>query len=403
MTFLRATKTILKKAMAVALVVLSLAPADLLAQSASAQAWNLDLYDLTLYPTQATPIRLFNTQSQYLGQLGPESRITIRVSGDLVRASMVNGHPDIRQILRSAAYQDVNANFSLQLTTNKSLVTVEGRQIPAGTQFLVLVNDFLALTQSQTQEAAEVAQTTYDPATGQSIDDLIDEEEEEEESFHETEVQQFDIDMAKIRGRPFPQGFLSSPVCDCGSSCVITSQYGPRASRRTTNGRRSSRFHKGMDVAGPEGTPIVAAADGCVSRLADNNDRGNSGYGNSVYLAHGNGYETQYSHLKRFAPGIRAGACFKRGDTIGFMGHTGNVVSRRGGRGTHLHFSLLQDGNRVDPWARYVTSAKSNSALRQKCSAQVSYPTTDEAMRNALSGGRTGGASSTVRSSSASR
>lgn len=391
-------KTVMSSVMTIVFVVAQLVSPNV--ANAQASAWNLDLYDLTLYPTQTLPIRLYNLNSQFLGNLGAESKLTIRVDGDLVRAALVNGQPDMRQILRSAAYRDVNGNYSLQLVSNGSLVTQEGRQLPAGTEFLVAVNDFLALTQQETQESYEVVQPT---GSGADIDGELEDEDDDAEEFHETRLQQFDTEMTRLRGRPFPQGILSPPVCDCGPACRISSFYGARASRRTTNGNRMSRFHKGMDVAGPEGTPVVAAADGCVSRLADNNDRGNTGYGNSVYLAHGNGYETQYSHLKRVLPGIRAGQCFKRGDTIGYMGHTGNVASRRGGLGTHLHFSLLQDGNRVDPWARFVSTAKSERAMRVRCNAQMSFPTTDSAMRNALGLGDSSPRASTARQSTASR
>ncbi len=85
--------------------------------------------------------------------------------------------------------------------------------------------------------------------------------------------------------------------------------------------------HNGLDFAIPEGTPVMAAADGIVDRAMF--DPG--GYGNYVRVYHG-GYSTLYGHLSRAS--VTIGNKVKAGDVIGYSGNTGNST------GPHLHFEL---------------------------------------------------------------
>ena len=97
------------------------------------------------------------------------------------------------------------------------------------------------------------------------------------------------------------------------------------------------RAHKGVNYAAPIGTPVYAAGSGRIKF------RGVSGgYGNLIQVDHGNGIETVYGHLSRFAA-ARNGAHVERGDTIGYVGMTGLVT------GPHLHFEFRVGGQYVDP------------------------------------------------------
>ena len=89
------------------------------------------------------------------------------------------------------------------------------------------------------------------------------------------------------------------------------------------------RFHRGLDIAGPWGTPIVAADTGVVYLYP-----ASFSYGNMVLMIHGNGYATAYAHLSSYAPGLQSGMIVARGTTIAFEGATGNVT------GAHLHFEV---------------------------------------------------------------
>ena len=96
----------------------------------------------------------------------------------------------------------------------------------------------------------------------------------------------------------------------------------------------------------PEGTPILAAADGTVS-VANALDSWGGSYGYYVKLDHGNGLETLYAHCSSIC--VTAGQQVKAGQVIGFVGHTGRAT------GDHLHFEVYQNGQRTDALT-YFTS-----------------------------------------------
>ena len=76
-----------------------------------------------------------------------------------------------------------------------------------------------------------------------------------------------------------------------------------------------SRMHKGIDFAVPVGTPVMAAGTGTIVMAGLSN-----GYGNYVRINMGNGYQTAYGHLSRFAPGIHRGSHVHQGQIIAYSG-----------------------------------------------------------------------------------
>jgi murein DD-endopeptidase MepM/ murein hydrolase activator NlpD len=96
------------------------------------------------------------------------------------------------------------------------------------------------------------------------------------------------------------------------------------------------RFHDGVDLAAPTGTPIVAAADGRVVSAG-----WTGGYGQAVEVAHAGGLETRYGHMSRIA--AYSGEMIRRGQVIGFVGSTGLST------GPHLHFEVMKNGRPVNP------------------------------------------------------
>ena len=106
-------------------------------------------------------------------------------------------------------------------------------------------------------------------------------------------------------------------------------------SRRFFNGEPRSP-HSGADYASPEGTPVLATADGEVA-LAD--DLFFSG--NSVFVDHGDRLVSMYFHLSEMF--VKEGDQVTRGQAIGRVGATGRAT------GPHLHFGLRWRGARVDP------------------------------------------------------
>ncbi|WP_343752138.1 peptidoglycan DD-metalloendopeptidase family protein [Sphingomonas japonica] len=105
------------------------------------------------------------------------------------------------------------------------------------------------------------------------------------------------------------------------------------------------RFHKGLDIAAPTGTPIHAATDGVVAFAGRN-----GGYGNFVKLSHGGGMQTAYGHMSRIA--VRSGTRVSRGQVIGYVGSTGLST------GPHVHYELIKGGRAVDPRSVSLSSVE---------------------------------------------
>jgi len=97
------------------------------------------------------------------------------------------------------------------------------------------------------------------------------------------------------------------------------------------------QFHEGFDIANIPGTPVVATADGVVTST-----KWLPGYGNTIKIKHGYGFETRYAHLRSIC--VRRGHTVTRGKRIGFVGSTGRST------GSHLHYEIRVLGQAVDPY-----------------------------------------------------
>lgn len=99
-------------------------------------------------------------------------------------------------------------------------------------------------------------------------------------------------------------------------------------------GKRWGRQHAGVDFTGNKN--IKASDSGKVTYVGTK-----SGYGKTIIIDHGNGFETLYGHLKSY--NVSKGDKVEKGDSIGVMGNTGRST------GTHLHFEIIKNGKKVNP------------------------------------------------------
>ena len=97
-------------------------------------------------------------------------------------------------------------------------------------------------------------------------------------------------------------------------------------------------YHSGVDVARPSGTPIVAPADGVVVLAADSPF---TLEGHLLMIDHGMGLNSAFLHLSRID--VKEGDRVYRGQKIGAIGSSGRAT------GPHLHWSLMWNGQRLDP------------------------------------------------------
>jgi len=107
---------------------------------------------------------------------------------------------------------------------------------------------------------------------------------------------------------------------------VLYGRYGVRAGRR----------HDGIDIAAPEGTPVLAAAPGTVIYAGEQ-----AGYGAIVILKHDAGLVTLYAHNSKLL--VEEGARVRRGEPIARVGQTGRTS------GPHLHFEVRQGTRPKNP------------------------------------------------------
>jgi murein DD-endopeptidase MepM/ murein hydrolase activator NlpD len=106
--------------------------------------------------------------------------------------------------------------------------------------------------------------------------------------------------------------------------------------RRNPFGGSSYEAHEGQDIEALMGTPVVAAASGTVIIAGCQN-----GYGNVVYIDHGNGLSTRYGHLSHID--VTVGQKIMRGELLGRVGSTGRSNS------PHLHYEVRINNEPVNP------------------------------------------------------
>ncbi len=109
------------------------------------------------------------------------------------------------------------------------------------------------------------------------------------------------------------------------------------------------RVHDSIDIMAPEGRAVVAATPGKVEKLFFSQGGG----GITAYVRSADGrWSYYYAHLRGYASGLHEGQQLKRGDLVGYVGHTGNANPA----GPHLHFAI----NRMSQGERWWQGAPIN-------------------------------------------
>jgi len=112
---------------------------------------------------------------------------------------------------------------------------------------------------------------------------------------------------------------------------IITSEFGWRRLSRSR-----ARLHKGVDIAAPVGSPVMAPADGRVAFAGRKN-----GYGLTVIIDHGGNLTTLFGHNSDIF--VSEGQMVKKGQEISRVGMTGHTT------GPHVHYEVRVEGNPVNP------------------------------------------------------
>ncbi len=141
---------------------------------------------------------------------------------------------------------------------------------------------------------------------------------------------------AAPEGCSLQKGELAAGFCFPleGNSWRVSDGYGWRSDPFTGE----ETFHRGIDLACAEGTPVRAVMDGVVASA-----RYSGSYGNVLRLCHNDGTETVYAHLQYLY--VRPGEVVQAGQRLGTAGQTGRAT------GAHLHLELLSGEVVYDPSA----------------------------------------------------
>lgn len=145
-----------------------------------------------------------------------------------------------------------------------------------------------------------------------------------------------------------------APVVANGPGLIVPVYGVPRSALRGNWGEArggGTRAHQGLDIMASANTPVIAAADGRVEKLFYSNGGG----GITLYQRSSDGgWMYYYAHLAGYAAGIVEGRMLRAGETLGYVGDTGNA----GAGNYHLHFGIARmapgerwhQGTPVDPY-----------------------------------------------------
>ena len=214
------------------------------------------------------------------------------------------------------------------------------------------VKEELALTQTQLEEKRTEADALLAElvAKGMEYEDMMEQSEDEQTKLaQEIANKKDEYDKAKYQewlATSEPPAYTSGGTASNNvdgvswkvpiSYTAFTSSFGWRT--HPISGTR--KFHYGVDLAAPTGTPIYATRGGTVSVASYN---GSAGY--YVQIDHGDGYRSTYMHMTRYI--VSSGQNVAQGQVIGYCGSTG------GSTGPHLHFGISYNGSYVNP-ANYI-------------------------------------------------
>lgn len=132
-----------------------------------------------------------------------------------------------------------------------------------------------------------------------------------------------------------------------GNYHYVNSDFGKRT-YQNYKGKTVTDYHKGIDVQGKNKVdyivcPFAGTVIGCRNDMSGTASSGTAAMGNYVIVDCGNGIRLRFLHLKKGSVTVKTGDKVKVGQTIGYMGLTGNTS------GYHLHFDISINGEYVDP------------------------------------------------------
>ncbi len=264
--------------------------------------------------------------------------------GEAGGASVLLDSQGPREVLERAATLDMLGTQRAETLTGFRLLETQEAEAEAAARAAVDERDAAARTATEAQAAADArlagAQAEYDTVAADKA--RLDEK-----------LRAAEIELLRLRGIAeaeaaweLQQQAEQAAAVNVRSSAGGSSGGGAGGGIAPTTGRVTSCYgarwgtlHQGVDIAAPIGTPIHAPEGGVVLQAGPA-----SGFGQAVYVQHGDGTITVYGHVNRFF--VSAGQVVSTGQQIAEVGNQGQST------GPHLHFEVHEGGlyaSRVDP------------------------------------------------------
>ncbi len=229
-----------------------------------------------------------------------------------------------------AAKEELEAEKSVLEQTKQELAASQESLEQRRTEADTLLSKLLA--------TGDKFQTLLDKAE-QEVEDLLNKIEDKEDEYDDAKYQEW-LSTSVPSGNG---GNTSSGNTVSGVTWLVPCKYVRMSSPfgyRVHPVWGDWRFHNGVDLATPSGTPIIASRSGIVTTATYD---WNAGY--YVVVDHRDGFQTKYLHMTHYI--VSPGDYVAAGQVIGYVGSTGTST------GPHLHFSVYYNGSAVNP-ANYI-------------------------------------------------
>lgn len=220
-----------------------------------------------------------------------------------------------------------------ELTATKEEIALQEQTLNAELEELEMMQQELEAQKKKVNSSINTKKGELSSKAAQ-IGDASEEQEDYEKQLEEQEklLDEIEEQIAKAAQPDIYDGEMTGFIWPCPSYTRISSYFGPR--QQPVAG--ASTNHKGVDLAAPYGSDILAAASGVVTT-----SKYSASAGNYIVIAHGNGVSTVYMHASSLL--VSVGETVTQGQVIAKVGSTGYSS------GNHLHFGVIKNGSYVDP------------------------------------------------------
>ena len=184
------------------------------------------------------------------------------------------------------------------------------------------INEIMAEFEAEQERLREEAEAEYWAEVEARQQELIEQAEEEGWEVTEEDLEAIEEEV------PYYGGGSDGFIWPLSGYSTITSYFGYRDDSDVL-ATGASYYHQGIDIYCPEGTPIMAIADG---KVVSNYYDGGIGY--TVIIYHGDGIFSEYHHMCQYAV-VGVGETVYQGEVVGYSGQTGQYCT-----GPHLHFGM---------------------------------------------------------------